>query len=256
MSVDSGLPDFRGDDGLWRAYPPLKQFGLSFTEVAQPSWFEDNPWMAWAFYGHRQQLYREAVPHEGYRILHSLAETMPGGYFVFTSNVDRLFLKAGFDRTHILERHGSIFRLQCTKPCTDEVWPVDSLNLDIHLELLQAFGELPQCPGCGGPARPNILMFEDYEWVPNETRIEQKRYADWLDGLSGAPIVVIECGAGTGLPRVRAESERIAERFDAPLIRVNPDAADAEPATIHVPLGALEALTRIGMALDGKSERP
>ena len=42
MGVDSGLPDFRGDQGFWRAYPPIARLGLSFVEMANPQWFEDD----------------------------------------------------------------------------------------------------------------------------------------------------------------------------------------------------------------------
>ena len=65
MGVDSGLPDFRGKDGFWRAYPALEKLGISFEQMAQPRWFFEDPATAWAFYGHRQQLYRETKPHDG-----------------------------------------------------------------------------------------------------------------------------------------------------------------------------------------------
>ena len=51
MGVDSGLPDFRGDKGFWKAYPAL--FGHSFSDMANPSWFDSDPRLAWGFYGHR-----------------------------------------------------------------------------------------------------------------------------------------------------------------------------------------------------------
>jgi NAD-dependent SIR2 family protein deacetylase len=53
MGVDSGLPDFRGTDGFWRAYPALRQAGLAFEEVASPLTFVHEPRLAWGFYGHR-----------------------------------------------------------------------------------------------------------------------------------------------------------------------------------------------------------
>ena len=91
MGVDSGLPDFRGKEGFWRAYPALGKRGISFEEMAQPQWFFEDPAMAWAFYGHRQRLYRETKPHDGYRMLRDWARAMPAGYFVVTSNVDGHF---------------------------------------------------------------------------------------------------------------------------------------------------------------------
>jgi hypothetical protein len=53
MGVDSGLPDFRGTQGFWRAYPAIAKLGVSFEEMANPQWFNHDPALAWAFYGHR-----------------------------------------------------------------------------------------------------------------------------------------------------------------------------------------------------------
>jgi NAD-dependent SIR2 family protein deacetylase len=53
MGVDSGLPDFRGNEGFWKAYPALAKAGLSFTSIACPDAFRRNPRQAWGFYGHR-----------------------------------------------------------------------------------------------------------------------------------------------------------------------------------------------------------
>src|SRR5207245_4255015 len=108
MGVDSGLPDFRGDQGFWRAYPPYQKLGLRFTALANPHWFATDPALAWGFYGHRLNLYRATEPHEGFRILQSWARRMKYGAFVFTSNVDGQFQRAGFSPERILEVHGSI----------------------------------------------------------------------------------------------------------------------------------------------------
>ncbi len=59
MGVDSGLPDFRGNEGFWKAYPALARARLEFTRIASPSAFERNPQLAWVFYGHRLKLYRD-----------------------------------------------------------------------------------------------------------------------------------------------------------------------------------------------------
>src|ERR1700737_5026799 len=97
MGVDSGLPDFRGNQGFWRAYPPYQKLGLDFVSLANPRWFASDPALAWGFYGHRLNLYRTTEPHAGYRILHSWARRIRHGAFVFTSNVDGHFQRAGFD---------------------------------------------------------------------------------------------------------------------------------------------------------------
>ena len=115
MGVDSGLPDFRGRKGLWREYPPLQQRDLDFSDMANPDWFIDDITFAWGFYGHRLNLYQRTVPHEGFRILRRWAEARPRGCFVFTSNVDGQFQKAGFGDA-VLECHGSIHHLQPLHP--------------------------------------------------------------------------------------------------------------------------------------------
>src|SRR5215471_1744008 len=91
MGVDSGLPDFRGNEGFWKAYPPFRKLGLTFIGLAQPYWYHSDPQQAWGFYGHRRNLYRATTPHEGFGILRRWAEKMRAGYFVFTSNVDGQF---------------------------------------------------------------------------------------------------------------------------------------------------------------------
>ena len=96
MGVDSGLPDFRGPQGFWRAYPTLGRHGLGFTDIANPEAFRGNPRLAWGFYGHRLALYRRTAPHRGYTILRGWAEAKPGGAFVSTTNIDGHFAQAGF----------------------------------------------------------------------------------------------------------------------------------------------------------------
>src|SRR5687767_9842489 len=65
MGVDSGLPDFRGTEGFWRAYPAFARLGLRFEQLASPAWFARDPHLAWGFYGHRLNLYRATTPHAG-----------------------------------------------------------------------------------------------------------------------------------------------------------------------------------------------
>ncbi len=134
MGVDSGLPDFRGDQGFWRAYPPLGRLGLRFAEMANPRWFRVDPTLAWGFYGHRLDLYRATPPHRGFLHLHASATHMPGGIFAFTSNVDGHFQAAGFDPDRVCEAHGSIRHLQCLDPACDAgIWPAPAAAIN-HCE--------------------------------------------------------------------------------------------------------------------------
>ena len=250
IGVDSGLPDYRGDEGLWRAYPRLKHLGLSFEDMASPKWFDQDPKLAWAFYGHRQQLYRETVPHRGYTLLKGWGEAMPQGHFTYTSNVDGHFQYAGFDGQRLVECHGNIHRHQCCEPCHDQVWQENPRDLDIDLETLQAHGELPRCPECNGIARPNVMLFFDWDWI-RDIAIEQlDRYNAWVAKLRAreARVAILEIGAGTSLLAIRRESELQRSQLNARLIRINPHEAEGSGGLISIPLRALEALERIAAA--------
>ncbi|MFJ5987409.1 SIR2 family NAD-dependent protein deacylase [Lentzea sp. NPDC092896] len=234
MGVDSGLPDFRGTEGFWRAYPPYERLGLKFEEIADPVHFADDPALAWGFYGHRLGLYRETVPHEGFAVLRSW------GARVFTSNVDGQFQKAGF--TDVAEVHGSIHHAQCVEPCTDEIWEC-AFDVTVDPSTMRAVGELPSCPSCGGLARPNILMFGDWGWVPHRSQQQLDALTEWR--RSHRKPAVIEIGAGTAVPTVRRQAE-LASAASGSLIRINV----REPAVRHgrgvsLPIGALEALTAL-----------
>lgn len=216
MGVDSGLPDFRGNQGMWQAYPELGKQRIDFTEIANPNAFKQHPALAWGFYGHRLKLYRQTLPHQGFHLLKQLSKQLALPYFVFTSNVDGQFQKAGFDPDRIYECHGSIHHLQCLKTCTPTIWSAEELQPKIDTQQCQWLGQQPQCPNCGGLARPNILMFNDMAWLSHQHDQQAKRLQAFLKHHHHP--IVIEIGAGTAIPTVRYFSERFAPY----LIRINP----------------------------------
>jgi NAD-dependent SIR2 family protein deacetylase len=171
-----------------------------------------------------------------------------GGYFVFTSNVDGQFQKAGYDEKRIVEIHGSIHHLQCVQPCNDHIWSADGVDVKVDMEKFEAEDPLPSCPYCGGLARPNILMFGDWEWIPHRTSGQEFRLDRWLTGLDdkGYQLVVIEIGAGKAVPTVRLFSERVKDRLFGTLIRINPRDYDTPSGRdISIPLGGLEGIRAI-----------
>ena len=260
LGVDSGLPDFRSPQGFWRAYPALKARGLGFEQIAQPSWFLEEPETAWAFYGHRQQLYREAQPHAGFGILLDWGRGLPGEYFAATSNVDGQFQAAGYAEDRLLEVHGSLHVLQCTTRCQQATWAAESLDLRIDLHTLRALGELPRCPHCGGVARPNVLMFDDASWIARRRDQQRARYQQWLATVRGRRVLIIEVGAGLAIPTIRRLGEDLVAQGAATLVRINPDASEADEGTIPIRMGALEALQRINElarpAIDRRAGQP
>jgi len=236
MGVDSGLPDFRGNEGFWKAYPVARRLGLNFQALANPRWFDINPRLAWAFYGHRLKMYRNTNPHEGFNILLNL----PQSKFVFTSNVDGHFQKAGFSEMKIVEIHGSIHYLQCSEPCSESIWE-NNEDIMVDEEKFEALN-YPLCKNCKEVARPNILMFSDLRFVDKRVNLQLARFEYWLSQINGS-VVIIEIGAGKAVPTVRMMSEKIKKVFDATLIRINP--LEADGADIQIKKGALEALKEI-----------
>lgn len=220
MGVDSGLPDFRGTDGFWRAYPALGRRGLQFHQVASPRTFETDPALAWGFYGHRLDLYRRIAPHAGFDILRRWGEGRFHGCGVFTSNVDGHFGRAGFDAKALAECHGSIHHLQCSQPCSDGIWPADEFVPMVDTDTCTLLNEAPRCPRCSSIARPNILMFGDFGWVERRSSAQELSLNHWLDGASR--IVVVELGAGTAIPSVRNFSQAALIDRGAILVRINP----------------------------------
>ena len=244
MGVDSGLPDFRGKEGFWKAYPALGDAGMEFYDIASPAAFESVPRQAWGFYGHRLDLYRKTIAHAGFQILKRWGDQMPLGYSVFTSNVDGQFQKAGFDPQHIYECHGSIHHLQCLRPCDDSIWNAEGFEPVVDESTCLLTNEPPRCPHCGAMARPNVLMFGDWGWINARSTQQSKRLDRWLDGINRP--VIVEIGAGMAIPSVRHFSHRIVQQHGGRLLRINPDDARV-PSTLDVGFatGALICLQTI-----------
>jgi NAD-dependent SIR2 family protein deacetylase len=248
MGVDSGLPDFRGDAGFWRAYPLYARLGLSFVDAANPAHFRRDPSFGWGFYGHRCNLYRQTVPHEGFRILRRWIDEYGLSPFVVTSNVDGQFQRAGFDEGAILEVHGSIHHLQCLEPCGPAIWPNEA-EIAVDSATMRA-RSWPCCPACGGAARPNILMFSDFSWLGARTEEQHDRFRQYLSEMAGEPLVVVEMGAGTAIPTIRHISEKVGRNRHGTLIRVNPREAQGPAGTLSLAIGALAGLAAIDRHLE------
>jgi NAD-dependent SIR2 family protein deacetylase len=245
IGVDSGLPDFRGNEGFWKAYPPFKSLGVSFSDAANPAWFASKPEIAWGFYGHRLALYRRTEPHAGFMRLLEKARAARLGAFVFTSNVDGQFQKAGFRTDRIVECHGSIHALQCTDPScpgpdTGQPWSAKGVNVAVdNTTFLADAASMPRCGGCGALARPNILMFDDFAWDSEVTDAQESRLEDFLRSIlhegsvkardgDVVRVAIVDIGSGHAVPTVRRFSERTAvqlasqEGIEAMLLRINP----------------------------------
>jgi NAD-dependent SIR2 family protein deacetylase len=243
MGVDSGLPDFRGAEGFWNAYPALGKLGIDFQSIACPQAFHEDPILAWGFYGHRLNLYRKTMPHDGFRILRDIAEFLPNGAFVATSNVDGQFQKAGFSDQRIYEVHGSIHRMRCMDGYC-ETWSAQTFYPKVDEANCRLIAELPRCGTCGGIALPNILMFSDWEWNDGKTELQLMYLNTWLASVHN--LVTIEIGAGKNIPTIR----NLGGQQDGCLIRINSRDSSLNPGKngVSLEMGGLDALRLIESA--------
>jgi NAD-dependent SIR2 family protein deacetylase len=168
---------------------------------------------------------------------------MGEGAFVFTSNIDGHFQRAGFEPERIVECHGTMHRLQCTTACGAGVFP-HRARVEVDPATGRAREPLPACPACGRLARPNVLMFADAKWDRTSTDEQYRRLHTWLDRITKAKarLVVIECGAGTSIATVRRFSERTITEKKGLLVRINVDEHEIPLGHIGIKQRALPAL--------------
>jgi NAD-dependent deacetylase len=137
VSRESGVPTFRGDDGLWNNYRA--------EELATRRAFETNPALVWSWYDYRRQLVAEAEPNPAHLAIVDLENNFPG-FSLITQNTDGLHDRAG-NRAPI-ELHGNIWRARCTHERT--VIPLTANPLP----------EIPpKCSKCGSLLRPDVVWY-------------------------------------------------------------------------------------------------
>ena len=109
---------------------------------------------------------------------------------------------------------------------------------------MQTLSRMPQCIKCDSVARPNILMFGDFEWHSSRSDEQEQRYANWIESLGGKSLATIEIGAGESIPTVRHECEEHGK-----LVRINPIDSNVPPGGISIATSGLEALLKIDAAM-------
>ena len=238
VGLDGGnLPTFRGDAGFLKAYPLLGDKKMSFAQVATQDALNKDPRLAWSLYGHMFDLFNETIPHTGFQSLLAIAEKKED-YFVITSNIDYHFQKAGFDENKIYEIHGRITKCQCTE--CGILWTMtEDTKFDIGSNMLY-LDEIPICDECGGLARPNIMMFNDYGFDNEETEIQAARFNKFMSKYDKGEhkIAIIELGCGVSVPTIRMMGEYIQRKVEgALLIRINPLDIDSPEGTVTIKVG-------------------
>ncbi|HET9076263.1 MAG TPA: Sir2 family NAD-dependent protein deacetylase [Acidimicrobiales bacterium] len=145
ISTDSGIPDFRGPQGVWTRNPAAERtstlsYYLSDPEVRRLSWQQRLQSPAWA-----------ARPNAGHRALVEL-ERQGRLVAVVTQNIDELHQRAGQDPSRVIEVHGTMHRVVCWD-CQDEA------PMEVALERVRAGEEDPCCRSCGGILKSATISF-------------------------------------------------------------------------------------------------
>ena len=225
VSAESGVPTFRGSDGLWKSHRP--------EQLATPEAFARDPRTVWEWYAWRRRVVAACAPNAGHLALARLALEREHVTLV-TQNVDGLHHRAAEQvagsredaaRAYPLEVHGAIHRDRCSRcdarrPGRPEVDATSSQTL-------------PRCDGCGGLLRPDVVWFGE----PLDMGVLGAAFA----AAEAADLCLVVGTSSVVYPA--AAVPEIALRAGAALIEVNPEATPLSPlATVRVPAGAGAAL--------------
>ena len=203
ISAESGVPTFRGEEGLWKKYRP--------EELANFNAFIQNPKLVWEWYDYRRRLISEVMPNPGHASLTEM-ETLVPTFDLITQNVDGLHRKAGSQ--NIIELHGNIMHSRCVD-CGVRSDSVEMTKED----------ELPHCT-CGGLMRPDVVWYG--ETLPEEAIHAAFQSAQTCDvflsiGTSAvvhpaASLPIVAKEAGAYVLEINKESTVISHRVDESIL--------------------------------------
>ena len=216
VSAASGIPTFRGENGLWRNVRP--------ETLATAEAFERDPALVWEWYDWRRGLIGQAAPNAAHHVL--AAWTKHRGATLITQNVDGLHERAGSER--LIRLHGSIWHVRCWNRCA--AGRVDWLDDRVPIGALP-----PQCPHCGGIVRPGVVWFGE---PLDQAVLERAMQAAQCDVfLTVGTSAVVYPAAGL-IPHAKAAGAMVVE--------INPDATDkSHVADVTLRMKADEALCEI-----------
>ena len=194
VSAESGLPTFRGVNGLWRGY--------RVEDVATPEAFAADPALVWQFYSERRQRHQTVKPNPAHFALAELERGLSDRFFLCTQNVDSLHEQAGSQR--VVHMHGRVMQSRCSNPQCATL-PFDDGNVYGTRE------QISKCRQCGALVRPHICWF-------GEVPFQMDMILHQLEGAS----VLLTVGT-SGVVEPAASLVRMARRNRARTIYVGPE---------------------------------
>ena len=231
-SAESGVPTFRGTEGLWKAFRP--------EELATPAAFARDPRLVWEWYDWRRRRVLDCRPNAAHVALATFALRAPLRVRIVTQNVDGLHAVAAHDVAARavpasdptvalpLELHGSLFRVRCTA-CgarRAHVEPVDSSSTET----------LPRCERCRGLLRPDVVWFGE--------ALDEAVLGEAVERATAADICLVVGTSAVVQPA--ASLALLTKRAGGRVIEVNPEATPLTPlAEISIQATAADAVPEI-----------
>jgi len=212
ISKASGIPTFRGKNGLWSKYSP--------SELATYQAFTKNPKLVWQWYNYRKKIIKAAKPNAAHYAISELEQIFKDNFTLITQNIDSLHRQAG--NKNILELHGNIFETKCL--ICDKIYFDDTIYEDDELP--------PKCKFCGGKVRPNVVWFGE-----NLDR-------DILDQAmaASAQCDVFLCVGTSGVVQPAASLPKIASDIRAFVVEINVEYSGVSIYADEVIIGKAEEI--------------
>lgn len=208
ISSDSGIPTYRGTDGIWvkgTAFHKPEEFGTL-------AYFKQHPEEVLQYTLFRKKMFESADPNESHFLLSGIEDVLKDRFQLITQNVDNLHRRAGSRRLY--EIHGNNREIKCSNGCREIIsLPEEITGKNIDEELTERDIELLTCRNCGHWMRPNILWFDEYY---NEKT--HKRFSALKAAKNSGILFIIGTSGATNLPFAIAET---ALKYGATLVDIN-----------------------------------
>lgn len=210
VSAESGVPTFRGDDGLWKKFRP--------EELANFASFMKNPDLVWEWYHYRRKLIHEVLPNAGHVALAAMQDIVPD-FTLVTQNVDNLHSRAG--SRNVVELHGNIMRNYCIE-CG-----LFAMESEQHTS-----DRVPRCEHCGGLLRPDVVWFGEL--------LPQGAFQKAVEAAQRCDLFLLVGTSGIVYPA--ASIPGIAREIGAFVVEINPERTDLSPGMSETLLGPSGAI--------------
>lgn len=205
ISAESGVPTFRGEQGLWKKFRP--------EELANVDAFMRNPDLVWEWYSYRRKVVSEVQPNPGHFAIVEM-QNLIRDFTLVTQNVDNLHSRAG--SRGVVELHGNITRnycIRCRRPASEE--------------LVQKSDKVPVCSHCGGFIRPDVVWFGEL--------LPPRAYEEAEDAASRCDLFL--CVGTSGVVYPAASLPQMAKEHGAFVLEINAEYTDLSPRVSETLIG-------------------